>query len=114
MSYLRFFVYAFEGISYTVRFHKSFKIQLVAALFATFLGLFFGISRLEWIVLVIAMGSVLLAELFNTTVESILDYMEKKHDLNVKVAKDVAAGGVLVTACVSILVGVLIFFPYIV
>jgi len=57
---------------------------------------------------------VLTAELFNTAAESILDYLEKKHNLNVRIAKDVAAAGVLVTAIVSIIVGVLIFGPYIV
>ncbi|MCA9397875.1 diacylglycerol kinase, partial [candidate division WWE3 bacterium] len=46
-------------------------------------------------------------------VESVLDYMEKKHDLNVRIAKDVAAGGVLVTAIVSVVVGVIIFAPYV-
>jgi len=113
-EYLRFFQYAFVGLRYTLKNHKSFALQSVAALIALVFAVVFRITRIEWIILIVTIGGVLTAELFNTAAESILDYLEKKHNLNVRIAKDVAAAGVLVTAIVSIIVGVLIFGPYIV
>ncbi|MCA9389913.1 diacylglycerol kinase family protein [candidate division WWE3 bacterium] len=113
-EYLHFFSYAFDGLRYAVTNHRSFLIQVLSGSLAIMAGFLFSISRIEWLILVVSIGGVLTAELFNTAVESILDYMEKKHNLNVRIAKDVAAGGVLVTALVSTVVGLLIFGPYLV
>lgn len=113
LHYFYFFKYAFDGLVYTLTTHRSFLIQAVAGVFAVVLGVYFGITRMEWLILTVSIGGVLTAELFNTAVESALDYMEKKHNLNVRIAKDVAAAGVLITATVSLIVGVLIFGPYI-
>ncbi len=111
-EYLRFFQYALDGLSYTLANHKSFVIQVVVAVIAVTMGALLGITRIEWLIMTVAIGGVLTAELFNTAAESILDYLEKKHNLNVRIAKDVAAAGVLVSAGVSIIVGILIFGPY--
>lgn len=113
LEYLRFFHYALVGLRYTLKNHKSFALQGTAALLALTCAVLLKISRVEWLILIVTIGSVLTAELFNTAAESILDYLEKKHNLNVRIAKDVAAAGVLVTAIVSIVVGLLIFGPYV-
>ena len=113
-NYLHFFSYAFEGLKYAITNHRSFLIQSIAGTLAITAGLVFSITRIEWLILIVSIGGVLTAELFNTAVESVLDYMEKKHNLNVRIAKDVAAGGVLVSAFVSTIVGLLIFGPYLI
>jgi diacylglycerol kinase len=114
LDYFYFFKYAVDGLVYALTKHRSFLIQTLAGIGAVVLGMYFDIARMEWLVLIVSIGGVLTAELFNTAVESSLDYMEKKHNLNVRIAKDVAAGGVLITALVSLAVGVLIFGPYLV
>jgi len=114
LEYLRFFHYAFVGLRYTLKNHKSFALQGTAALLAIICAVLLRISRIEWLILIVAIGSVLTAELFNTAAESILDYLEKKHNLNVRIAKDVAAAGVLISAAVSVVIGLLIFGPYII
>jgi len=112
IQYLRFFGYAVEGLHYALRHHTSFGVQILIGLMAVGAGLYFRITRVEWMVLLFVSFAVLVAELLNTAIETTLDYMEKEHHHDVKVAKDVAAGGVLLTAVGAMVVGLIIFLPY--
>ncbi|MCA9397876.1 diacylglycerol kinase family protein, partial [candidate division WWE3 bacterium] len=59
LNYLHFFTYAFNGLKYAVTNHRSFLIQVIAAVLAFVAGLFFRITRLEWLILVVSSGGVL-------------------------------------------------------
>lgn len=76
-------------------------------------GCFFGITRWEWMICILCMGAVLVAELINTGIEALTDLASPDiHPLAGK-AKDAAAGAVLVAASCSAVVGLIIFVPYI-
>ena len=75
------------------------------------LGLYLGIGWLEWAVLALTIGMVMVAEMFNTVAEAAMDAATPYYHPLVKIAKDVAAGAVLFTAIVSVLVGLLVLGP---
>lgn len=70
-----------------------------------------GLTRLEWIFLLVVIGLVWVAEIFNTAVEELVDLISPQQNPSAKVIKDLSAGAVLVSAILSVLVGVLIFGP---
>lgn len=113
MTYLHFFKFAIQGLHYAIRHHVSFGVQVLVGLLAIAAGFFFGVTRTEWLVLIVVIFAVLVAELLNTAIETTLDYMAKEHNIDVKVAKDVAAGGVLVMAVGAVIIGLIVFLPYV-
>lgn len=89
------------------------RIHCTAAAAAAASGIYFHITREEWLVLLLTIGGVISLELVNTAVEKAVDLVtEKPHPL-AKFAKDAASGAVLVFACLSVVIGILIFAPYI-
>lgn len=105
--------FALQGIQLIVLNERNFRIQLLAAAGAVLLGLFFGISHVDWVALFVVIAIVLVAEAFNSVIEAICDTISHDYRINVKYAKDVSAGAVLVSAVVSLIAGVIIFYPYI-
>ena len=73
-------------------------------------SLFLGLKRLEMILLVFAISLVVIAELFNTAIEKTIDMITDEYHVLAKIAKDVAAGGVLIAALNSAVVGYLLFY----
>jgi diacylglycerol kinase len=110
-SRLASFKHAFTGLRHLIHTQKNAWIHAVISILVIVLGLIFSIPAQSWVVIFLTIGMVWMAELFNTAVETIVDLVSpQKHPL-AKIAKDVAAGAVLVTAITSILVGVFIFGP---
>ena len=107
----RSFVYAFWGIKALLWREHNAWLHLVAAVGAAGLGWFFGLSRAEWCLVAFAVGSVLAAEAFNTAIETLADALEPGRNAKVGQAKDLAAGGVLLTSMAAATVGLLIFGP---
>jgi diacylglycerol kinase (ATP) len=105
------FGYAFEGIFYLVRTQRNAQIHCAAALAVIIAGLFFGIERSDWLALAGMITLVLAAEGVNTAIEAVVDLASPQHHPLAKIAKDVAAGTVLLTAFGSITVGLIIFLP---
>ncbi|MGG4393219.1 diacylglycerol kinase family protein [Paenibacillus thiaminolyticus] len=100
---------AWEGILYAFRTQRNMRVHAAAAVTACLLGAVFGISAGEWLWLALAITLVMSAELINTAVESAVDLtMPDPHPL-AKIAKDTAAGAVLVTAVFAVIVGVVLF-----
>lgn len=81
---------------------------------AVFLGIFFNISGMEWIVLILAMTAVLVAESFNTAIEIDIDLTSPQYHPYARDTKDVAAGAVLLAVMGASLIGCIIFIPKIV
>ena len=109
-SFLKSFVYAFEGILASAH-GRNFKVQCAFALLAIVLGIGFGIDAGAWLAIFVCIGCVLGGECFNTALESIVDLASPEyHDL-AKRAKDCAAGAVLVMSFASVAVAAVVFVP---
>ncbi len=106
---IRKFGNAFRGIAEAIRIENSFKFHFAAAIAAVLLGFLLKITQDEWAVLVIVIGLVLMAEMFNTVVELMARMVTKDQNELARQLLDVSAGAVLVTSFISIVVGVVIF-----
>lgn len=104
------FNYAIEGMIYTVRTQRNMKIHMVAALIVLSACFFYDLSKLELLILTITITMVLVCEMINTAVECAIDATTNYYHPLAKIAKNVAAGAVLITAINSVLVGYIIFW----
>lgn len=86
------------------------KIHVFAAIFIVFLSLFFNIDRTEMLILLFCVAFVFICELLNTVVEVMVDIITDKYHPLAKVAKDIAAGAVLVSALTSVFVAYFLFY----
>ncbi|MBS1976357.1 MAG: diacylglycerol kinase family protein [Bacteroidetes bacterium] len=108
------FGYAFRGVGFALTGQRNMKIHFTAALIVLAAGLRFEITAMEWCVVATTIGIVMAAELFNTAIEHLVDLVSPERNALAGKVKDIAAGAVLVTALMAIVVGVLIFGKYIV
>jgi diacylglycerol kinase (ATP) len=105
------FRYAFSGIGYLLWTQRNAKVQTALGLAAVTLGFLLRIERAEWLALVLTIALVLAAEGINTALEAVVDLASPNYHPLAKVAKDVAAGTVLLIAIASVIVGLIIFLP---
>lgn len=108
------FKYAFEGIVSSFKAEKNMKIHVLVMILVILVGIFFEITKLEWILCIILFGVVISAELFNTAIETVVDIVMPDKNEKAKIAKDVSAGAVLVVSIASAIVGIVIFLPYVI
>jgi len=108
------FTFAFRGIGLLFRTQHNSWVQLFFTFLIVFLGVFFGISSTEWIFIVLSIGLVLSAEAFNTAFEFDIDLTSPTYHPYARDTKDVAAGAVLITTTMAIIVGLIIFLPKII
>ncbi len=108
-SLLDSFNYAFEGIIHVLRTQRNLRIHFLAAVFVFGCAIAVGVSRLQLIALVIAIAFVLVAEMLNTAIEGVIDVSTTSFDPNAKLAKDIAAGAVLIASITAVAVGYLVF-----
>lgn len=107
------FKYAFQGVKWALLTQPNVWIHVVAATIAIILGFFFKITRLDWIIIIACISLVFAAEFCNTAIEWLVDGIYKtKHDDAAKI-KDVAAAVVLVIAVGVLVIGILVFYPYV-
>ncbi|MEH1921912.1 MULTISPECIES: diacylglycerol kinase family protein [unclassified Nostoc] len=106
------FKYAWAGISYSFQTQRNFRIHISVCAMAIALSVFLHLQAVEIAVIGITSGLVLALELLNTAIESVVDLTVKQtyHDL-AKIAKDCAAGAVLVSALVAMLVASILLLP---
>lgn len=110
-SVLHSFAYAFEGIMAGLKSERNMVIHFGMMAMVVLFGAMLHISGLEWIVCVVLFGFVVMAELINTAVETIVDMVMPDIDPRAKLAKDTAAGAVLVAAIAAAIAGAIIFLP---
>ena len=103
------FNFAFCGLIFCVRSERNFRIHLCCATAAYGAGALFGFSRFEYLVLTIMCALVIMLEMVNTAVEKTVDLASPDYSETARIAKDVVAGSVLVTAISSIIVGGILF-----
>jgi len=106
------FKYAWAGVSYAFLTQRNFRIHTVIATLATSLGIILHITAIEMAVIVLTSALVIILELLNTAIESVVDLTVKQtyHEL-AKIAKDCGAGAVLIAAIASVLVACFILLP---
>lgn len=104
------FNHAINGIINTVRTERNMKIHLVAAILVMVSCFFFDISRLEFLILVVTISMVMAAEVVNTAIEAVIDMSTNYYHPLAKIAKNAAAGAVLITAINAVIVGYVIFW----
>lgn len=113
-KFLKSFVYAFNGFSSSVRSQLNLRIHLLIAAAVVAAGFYYGITGIEWCILLLCIGMVTSAELFNTSIEQLTDIVHPGHHEKAGKVKDAAAAAVLVLALISVVIGIVIFFPYII
>ncbi len=106
------FKYAWAGISYSFKTQRNFRIHITVGALAIALSVFLHLQAIEIAIIGITSGLVLALELLNTAIESLVDLTVKQtyHDL-AKIAKDCAAGAVLISALVAVLVAGILLLP---
>ena len=105
------FAYALDGVVYILRTQRNARIELTVGLAAVLLGLWLGLTSLEWAVLAITIALVLALEWINTSLELAVSLASPEQHPSAKAAKDVAAACVLLGAITSVVVGLLLFAP---
>ena len=111
---LKSFKYAFSGINYVLKTSRNFKIQLIFAVTSLMIGFLLQISQSNYVILIATIMSVLILEILNTSIESIVDLVVKKEFSSLaKISKDTSAGAVLLASINSVIIAVYIFVPQI-
>ena len=106
------FRYAFNGIKYTFKNSRNFKIQVLFAFFSLILGSILQIEKSDYLILLVTIFSVLILEILNTATESLVDLVVKKKFNNLaKISKDCSAGAVLLASINSVIIGLILFIP---
>jgi diacylglycerol kinase (ATP) len=108
-SLLESFNFAFEGIIHVLRTQRNMRIHFVVATVVLVAALAIGVSRLELIALLLSIAFVMIAEMINTAIEGAVDVSTTSFDPNAKLAKDIAAGAVLIATINAVAVGYLVF-----
>ncbi len=105
------FSYAFEGIAAGLRTERNMVVHFAAIALVTVFGAVLGLTNAEWLLCLLLFGLVLMAELLNTAVETVVDMITREKDPRAKLAKDTAAGAVLAVSIAAALAGGIIFVP---
>ena len=105
------FKYAFQGIVQSFKTERNMKVHILIMLLVIIAGIIFEISQTEWCICIILFAIVISAELFNTAIETVVDMITKEKNEKAKLAKDISAGAVVVTAIASAIIGLIIFVP---
>lgn len=108
---LKSFKYAFKGVWFLITTEDSIKVQVFVAFTAVFLGFIFNISSTEWLIQLLAISSVLVAEAINTVVEKIADFVHKDYHEKIGKIKDIAAAAPCIAACFSLVIAGIIYIP---
>ncbi|QPA30114.1 diacylglycerol kinase family protein [Thermaerobacillus caldiproteolyticus] len=108
------FVYAWTGIVMAIKEESHMKVHLFFAFIAIVAAFIVNISKTEWLILLVTIGMVISLEMVNTALERVVDLTTQELHPLAKAAKDIAAGAVLVGAMISVIIGIIIFLPYII
>jgi len=109
---LRSFRYAFSGIIELIRGEHNFRIHLGILIIIIGAGIFFSIPLSSWFAIIFVSALVLVSESINSSVEKLADAINPEPDETIRKAKDIAAAAVLISAIAAVIIGLLIFAPY--
>lgn len=103
--------FAVKGVWLLITTEHSIMVQLAIAVVVTIIGWWLDISKIEWILQILAIGLVLVAESLNTAIEKLCDFVHPEYDKRIGFIKDIAAGAVSFAAISAIIIGLLIYLP---
>ena len=112
-KFFRSFSYAFNGIRASLADQLNLKVHIMVALLVIAAGFYFGITRIEWCIIVLSIALVIALEMMNSAVESLVDLVTAERKPLAGKVKDIAAGAVLFASVMSVILGVIIFSKYI-
>ncbi|GEK35222.1 diacylglycerol kinase family protein [Kurthia sibirica] len=104
------FKYAFAGIVLASK-EQNFRFHLLSMIIVIIAAIFTGLSKIEWIIIVLVIAGMLSLELINSAIENMVDLATTDIHPLAKAAKDLAAGAVLIFAIASVIIAVMIFIP---
>ena len=113
MDDLKIFKYAFNGLRLAVQ-ERNMSWHILVALIVLVMSMVCMISPLEWAIVFLTISMVLISEAFNTVVEKTCDLIEPNYSEKIGELKDISAGLVLISAIAALLVGVVVFGPYLI
>ncbi|HOX11019.1 MAG TPA: diacylglycerol kinase [Candidatus Moranbacteria bacterium] len=105
--------HALDGIKYALLHERNFRIEILVAFLVIFLIFFFKVKNWEAILLILMIMWVLIFELVNTVLERVVDILKPRIHPYARLIKDLMAAAVLITSVVSVIVGIIIFYPYV-
>jgi len=108
---IRSFPYAINGLKTALKNEPNFRVHISFALVVIILGLILKLTAVEMAILFLTIGFVIIMELINTMLESLVNLVSPEIREHAKIAKDVSAAAVLVSAIISIVIGILLFLP---
>ena len=106
------FGYAFQGLKIAFREEANFRIHMLGLFLVIIAGVYFNISRADWVILMLTSATVIITELLNTAIENVCDFIHPDQNAAIGRIKDICAAAVLVSALFAIAVGCLVFWPY--
>ncbi len=108
------FTFAFKGLKYTFKTQLNFRVHCFVALIITGLCFYLNLTTAEWLWIIAAISIVLMAELANTAIETLVDLASPEYNFKAGMVKDIAAGMVLIASLMALIVGILILLPKII
>lgn len=106
--------FAIEGVLHAAKTQKHVKLHFLATGILLFICFILGINKLEFILISIVATIVIVSEMLNTAIESTVDLLSPKIQEKARIAKDIAAGAVLIASCIAAIIGYIILTPYVI
>lgn len=103
--------HAWNGMKIAFKSEQNFRLHVLIGFIVIIAGFLFHLSIYEWVIILLVIGNVLVAEIFNSSIEKLLDYLNPAIHPSAKIIKDLSAGAVLITAVIAIIIGIIIFAP---
>lgn len=100
---------ALKGIFYTLKNERHMRIHAVALVYVIFFSVFFNLSAEKYAILLLTGALVIVSEIINSAIESVVDICKNEYSIVAKIAKDMAAGAVLISAIFSVIIAILLF-----
>lgn len=104
---------ASRGVFLMMKHERNFQLEFAAFLINVFLIFYLNLSSTDTILILVVSSGVLAAEIFNTAIEKICDFIHPEFDQRIGFIKDISAGAVLLMAIVSVIVGIFVYWKYI-
>lgn len=112
-NFLRSFVFAMRGLIVAFRHERNLNVQLAVAFITVVAGYYYSITSTEWIAVITLIALVLCLELINSAIENVVNLVTTERNPLAGKIKDIAAGAVLLASIMSVIVGIIIFWKYI-
>ena len=107
------FQVAFQGLISIAKKERNLKIHLSIFSLVCLAGIYFSITKFEWLTILMISALVISLEIVNTAIEKLCDFCEPNHNEKIKIIKDTAAAAILVAAAIAICIGLIVFVPHI-